>query len=309
MGIYTMYHQKKTIFLFILLILWTAGCGGGTSSDSTQNSEQPLVMSQTPTPLLEQLALTPVTRNEDWTPIERDFDGVMMVLVPAGSFIMGSTQVTRGRTQTQCEQGLGTGLCADDGFDEVNSTNNQTFTQPFWIDKYEVSQAQFAQFNGQKANPNAFVGDNLPVESITWFEAQAFCALRGGRLPTEAEWEYVARGPNELIYPWGNEFVAENVVYSGNTEARTTPVGSIVAGASWVGALDMSGNMGEWVSSLYGNYPYDVRDEDMTDMTSNRVLRGGSWMDSDMFLPSAVRIARDPNTQTFYIGFRCVRSG
>jgi formylglycine-generating enzyme required for sulfatase activity len=302
-----MYHQKQTIFLFIMLILWTAGCGG-SSSDSTQAIEQTRIASQTATPLLEQLALTPVPRNEDWTPVERDFDGVMMVLVPAGSFIMGSTQGASDRTQTQCEQGLGTGFCADDGFDEANSINRQTFTQPFWIDKYEVTQSQFTQFNGLKANPNAFVGANLPIESITWFEAQAFCELRGGRLPTEAEWEYVARGPNELIYPWGNEFVAENVVFNGNTGTTTTSVGSILAGVSWVGALDMSGNMGEWVSSLYGNYPYDVNDENMTDTTSARVLRGGSWVDGDILLPSAIRIALDPNFQTFYIGFRCVRS-
>ncbi|MBC6935116.1 MAG: TIR domain-containing protein [Chloroflexi bacterium] len=121
----------------------------------------------TPVPTLspEQLAaLTPVTRNADWTPVERDFDGVTMVLVPAGCFMMGSNN-----------------------YDNEKPVHEQCFDAPFWIDKYEVTQGQFSRLGGSKVIPNAFTGDNRPVENITWFEARDFCELRGMRLPTEAE--------------------------------------------------------------------------------------------------------------------------
>ncbi|PJF27076.1 MAG: hypothetical protein CUN52_15015, partial [Phototrophicales bacterium] len=170
-----------------------------------------------------------ITTNEQWTPVEQEFDGVVMVLVPKGCFMMGS----------------------DDGDSDEQPVHEQCFDEPFWIDKYEVTQAQFAQFGGRKANPNYFKGDDLPIERITWFEARDYCEQRrGGRLPTEREWEYAARGPKNLIYPWGNEFMANNVVYDGNSNSGTAPVGSREGGISWVGAMDMSGNVWEWVSSL-----------------------------------------------------------
>lgn len=84
------------------------------------------------------------------------------------------------------------------------------------------------------------MGDERPVENITWFEAHTFCELRDTRLPTEAEWEYAARGPDNLNYPWGNEFEEDFVVYQNNSDDQTATVGSRTPGASWVGTLDMS---------------------------------------------------------------------
>ncbi len=224
-----------------------------------------------------------ITINEQWIPIQQEFDGVPMVLVPIGCFMMGS----------------------DVGDSDEQPVHEQCFDEPFWIDKYEVTQAQFARLNGQKANPNQFIGDDLPVESITWFEARDFCVSRGGRLPTEAEWEYAARGPNNLIYPWGNDFVADNVVYSDNSDGRTAPVGSRVGGVSWVGAMDMSGNVWEWVGSLYEPYPYDA-DHERTDDDNQRVLRGGAWLDIDIFVRSTYRDRSVPTGEGDIIGFRCV---
>ncbi|MCL4255830.1 MAG: SUMF1/EgtB/PvdO family nonheme iron enzyme, partial [Anaerolineae bacterium] len=129
------------------------------------------------------MAFMPVVRNEDWTPVEREFDGVMMVLVPVGSFVMGSTQAEIDAAFVQCEESLGVWNCQREWVEREarNGDNTQTFTEPFWIDKYEVSQEQFAQFDGQKADPFEFTGDdNFPVGLITWIEAQAYCEARGG---------------------------------------------------------------------------------------------------------------------------------
>jgi len=221
----------------------------------------------------------------NWTPIEQEFDGVVMVLVPAGCFMMGS----------------------DDGESNKQPVHQQCFDEPFWIDKYEVTQAQFTQLGGQKANLNGFIGDNLPVEQITWFEARDYCENnRGGRLPTEREWEYAARGPNNLIYPWGNDFVADNVVYRENSNSQTAPVGSRTGGVSWIGAMDMAGNVLEWVSSLYVPYPYNS--ENTNDNTSTRVRRGGSWGNIFTSVRSVDRGVGFPSSWDNFVGLRCVRS-
>jgi len=242
----------------------------------------------TPDPL--QAAFTPVTRNANWTPIERDFDGVMMVLVPAGCFDMGSTDANS----------------ADE-----RPVHEQCFDQPFWIDKYEVTQAQFRLLDGTQATAPGFSGDNRPVEQITWFEARDFCELRDGRLPTEREWEYAARGPDSLVYPWSNSWNANNAVW-GNISEGTANVGSIPTGTSWVGALDMSGNVWEWTSSLFEPYPYDAGDGREADTGSRtdvlRVVRGGSWNGFDYYLRSAVRDRYSPTYEGFLVGFRCARS-
>ena len=245
----------------------------------------------TPDPL--QAAFTPVTRNANWTPIERDFDGVMMVLVPAGCFDMGST---------------------DSNSADERPVHEQCFDQPFWIDKYEVTQAQFRLLDGTQATAPGFSGDNRPVEQITWFEARDFCELRDGRLPTEREWEYAARGPDSLVYPWSNSWNANNAnnAVQGNIPEGTANVGSIPTGTSWVGALDMSGNVWEWTSSLFEPYPYDAGDGREADTGSRtdvlRVVRGGSWNGFDYYLRSAVRSGNYQTLGNFNVGFRCARS-
>jgi formylglycine-generating enzyme len=230
----------------------------------------------------------PITRNTDWISITQDFDGVNMVLVPAGCFDMGS----------------------EDGQDDEKPVNRQCFDVPFWLDQTEVTQADFERLNGQKANPNAFDGDQRPVENITWFEARDFCALRGMRLPTEREWEYAARGPDNLIYPWGNDWNPENVVWSGNSERQQVSVGSRPAGASWAGALDMSGNVWEWVSSLY--LPYNTQEEREVDTGSRtdvlRGLRGNSWNGVSVILRAPLRSWTTPDLRANDVGFRCARS-
>lgn len=230
--------------------------------------------------------LTPVLHNTDWTFQEHEFENVPMMLVPAGCFKMGS----------------------EDGAADERPVKQVCFNMPFWIDKTEITNAQFARFEGQADNSNQWKGGNRPRESITWLEARDFCNKRGARLPTEAEWEYAARGPDHLTYPWGNNFAPDNVVYGNNSANQTADVGSRPAGASWVGALDMSGNVKEWVSSLYVDYPYDESHENSSDAISTRVLRGGSW---DNVKPDDLRAAdRLWDALDFKysgIGFRCAR--
>ena len=247
--------------------------------------------SATPTPdaTATLIAFRPQT-NADWTPVERDFDGVAMVLVPVGCFMMGS----------------------DAGDDDERPVHQQCFDQPFWIDKYEVTQAQFRRFGGRQANLPLFSGDNRPVERITWFEARDFCQLRDSRLPTEAEWEYAARGPDNLVYPWGNTWEPNNAVWNRSISQGTANVGSIPAGVSWAGALDMSGNVWEWTSSLYERYPYDETDGREADTGSRtdvlRVLRGGSFLFTTHYLRAADRFRGDPVIVDINDGFRCARS-
>jgi formylglycine-generating enzyme required for sulfatase activity len=230
-------------------------------------------------------------RNVDWSPVVQEFDGVPMVLVPPGCFMMGS----------------------EEGDSDERPVHQQCFAEPFWIDQTEVTQGQFADFGGRAARPSAYSGSSRPVESITWFEARDFCALRGARLPTEAEWEYAARGPDAWIYPWGNARDANLVVWNRGNSQGTAPVGSIPAGASWVGALDMAGNVLEWTRSLYRSYPYDAADGREAD-TGNRtdgyrVMRGGSWSSLNAaFLRATYRGQFNPDISNGNRGFRCVRS-
>jgi len=221
---------------------------------STPTPTPTLTPSNTPTP--RPLGFEPVSRNADWTPVERDFNGVTMVMVPAGCFMMGSTNR-----------------------DSEQPIHEQCFDRPFWIDKTETTQSDFERLRGQKATPNQFNGINRPIEQITWNEARDFCALRGARLPTEVEWEYAARGVDNLAYPWGNDWDPDKLIGLRSSSRGTTVVGYLPAGASWVGALDMSGNVWEWVSSRHEPYPYDATDgrEEQDSTTSIRVHRGGGW--------------------------------
>lgn len=239
-------------------------------------------------------ANTPVAQHADWQPIIRDFDGVPMVLVPVGCFDMGSIT----------------------GADDEQPVHTHCFETPFWIDRYEVAQADFTRLRGIKAQPSGILGPDLPVTNITWFEARDFCALRGARLPYEGEWEYAARGPEALIYPWGNDFDGERVNYQDADDATwldgyqtAAPVAAFPQGASWVGAEQLAGNVWEWTSSAYAAYPYIRTDgrQSPPAATARHSLRGGSWQDSAATMRAANRSTYIVNEYYITVGFRCVR--
>lgn len=263
-----------------------------------------------------QVAEEGVDRNADWQPylnIEnvtvRDFgDGVAMVLVPAGCFEMGSTneQINYAVNELDGQR---------EWYEDEQPVSEQCFDAPFWIDRYEVTNGQFNRLGGEAAAASRWTGSERPREQITWLEAQAFCAKRDARLPTEREWEYAARGPDGLVYPWGNTFVAANVVYDGNSGSQTANVGSRPGGVSWVGAYDMSGNVWEWTASIYDQerFPYPYNKDDGRENTNNStdvsfVLRGGSWSDFDSLVRAALRGGSFADFRGDDYGFRCARS-
>lgn len=223
---------------------------------------------------------TAVPGNTAWQPVSQTVNGVAMVEVPAGCFMMGNE---KGRRDEQPVQQV-------------------CFERPFWIDRDEVT-------NGQFGSEGPFSGAAKPRTNLTWFEARDYCAARGARLPTEAEWEYAARGPDSLIYPWGDQFNADNLVYDANFNGQLADVGSRPAGVSWVGAYDLAGNAWEWVSSLYRPYPYQAQDgrEDPNNTTSRRVYRGGMGSYIDYGTSAATRFRRAPSERDWFVGFRCAQ--
>jgi formylglycine-generating enzyme required for sulfatase activity len=203
-------------------------------------------------------------------------------------------------------------------------------TKSYWIDKYEVTNEAFNAFvqNGGYRNrgvwteagwkwlsrqlvdqlPRSCEGNlpGNPVACVTWYEADAYARWRGGRLPTEAEWEYAARGPRSLVYPWGNEFVSSltNVLDGKGLK----PVGSYPNGASWVGAHDMAGNVMEWVQDWLGDYTAEAPVDPTGPVNGEvKVEKGGWWGGPFLAARCAYRHFEDPPEYgDHHIGFRIV---
>jgi formylglycine-generating enzyme required for sulfatase activity len=264
-----------------------------------------------------------VTRNADWTPVIQTFDGVEMVLVPPGCFRMGSTDAQIDAAMALYGQQTGN-TAQREWFTDEQPVHEVCFDQPFWIDRYEVTNGQFARFGGQAGRASYWTDADRPRERITWFEARDFCALRGARLPTEAEWEYAARGPDGLAYPWGDTFGGTRLNYCDRNceydwrdtthddgHRYTAPVGSYPAGVSWVGALDLSGNVWEWVADWYDSAYYSASPRVNPQGPASgtlRVLRGGSWYGLGDGVRAAFRSRLEPDDGDDYFGFRCARS-
>jgi formylglycine-generating enzyme required for sulfatase activity len=237
-------------------------------------------------------------------------DGVKMtlVLVPPGKFRMGSPPDEKGRNE-------------DETLHEV------TLTEPFYLGKTEVTQAQYRALG--VANPSRFKGADRPVETVSWEEASAWAEQltkkHGGkhlyRLPAEAEWEYSCRGGRSCSQPFGigdgRALSSSEANFNGNfpyggadkgpcLEATRT-VGSYKANA--LGLHDLHGNVWEWCQDWYGPYP----DGAVTNPTgpaegSNRVRRGGSWDNHGRRCRAADRVGDEPGNRDGNPGFRLARS-
>lgn len=296
--------MRQFLFLLIPFLPVLAACTGKPDSPPATRAPDVAAVAITQTALYAQQATqiavfrTPhVTQTTlsaaDTTGRIATFDGVEMALVPPGCFEMGS----------------------DGGQSDEVPAHRQCFDAPFYIDRFEVSNEQFIRLGGQAAEPGRWTDPDHPREQVTWFEARDFCAGRGDgvRLPTEAEWEYAARGPEGPVFPWGDTLIPDNVVYIDNTGSQTAPVGSRPGGASWVGAQDMSGNVKEWVSTIYSTYlpyPYTASDkrEDPANTTERRTLRGGSFLSTWGELRAFSREGSYPHYTGSDIGFRCARA-
>jgi len=156
-------------------------------------------------------------------------------------------------------------------------------------------------------------GDEHPVVSLLWNHCHKSCQRLSLELPTEAQWEYAARGPDSLRYAWGHDWDEDRLCWSGNQGpgGRTFPVGSFPSGASWCGALDMVGNVWEWCADrYYVDYYADSSPRDPAGPSSgrNRVLRGGSWGYGAASCRSANRYSGAPGEGGVYGGCRVARS-
>jgi serine/threonine protein kinase len=291
-----------------------------TETATTQPTE---TVSPTPT-------LAPTLGPTTIVQIIRPQDGMPMVLIPAGSYMMGAANAD-----------------ANAGLDERPS--HEVTLDGFYIDRHEVTVAQYVAFLNalgtghagtclgytclrtsfetlqshilwnQDVIYEAEAGyEQYPVNNVSWFGAQAYCEWVGGRLPTEAEWEFAARGTDGRIYPWGNEAPDELRAVFGQSDFEVLqPVTALPQGASFFGLSAMAGNVKEWVGDWYDSaYYLNSPTENPTgpqngfNVRDPKVLRGGSWMSENVDLRTSARAGDSPISFNQFgpdAGFRCVQ--
>ncbi len=233
-----------------------------------------------------------------------DEDGMVMVYVPAGEFLMGSAD-------------------SDSQAHGNEKPQHKVYLDAFWIDRTEVTNAQYnkcVQAGVCKvsdfANDSNYNGDNQPVVAVDWSQAQAYCQWAGRQLPTEAQWEKAARGTDGRVYPWGDqlatcEYAVMNEGSGNGCGARDAPwpVGSKPQGASPYGALDMAGNAWEWVADWLDEGYYATpppKNPPGPSFGTYRVVRGGSFDNESIDVRGSYRGGDFPVGWDFIRGFRCV---
>ena len=231
-----------------------------------------------------------------------------MVLVPAGSFLMGSDPRR------------------DPAAGPQEQPQRQVYLGAFEIDRYEVTNAHYLLFvlaTGApwppywKADPFTEKMARHPVIGITWQEASAYCRWAGKRLPTEAEWEKAARGTDGRLFPWGNQpagWGRSNIAHPGSKRGLKYPplanVDRYDRGVSPYGIYQMAGNVAEWVADWFNAEYYQDAASDNPQgpgLGQDKVFRGGSWNEDPEVARSAGRGAQAPDHRSYLIGFRCAR--
>jgi len=236
----------------------------------------------------------------------REKDGMEMVYVPAGMSQMG-----------------------DDDGSKDEQPEQEIYLDASWIDKYEVTNGQYSICvqEGVCTKPGEtksftreyYYGaeefDNFPVAYVDWYQASEYCQWAGGSLPTEAQWEKAARGSDGRTYPWGEKEptcdLANFKFADKECVGDTTSVGSYPKGVSLYGALDMAGNVWEWIADRYSGiaYAYMLQDNENPTGPDNgdyRVIRGGSYLNQKNSIRSFDRFYAHPVVSWNDIGFRCV---
>jgi serine/threonine-protein kinase len=279
---------------------------------------------------------TPTVTQEYISPI----DGMELMQVPAGEFLMGVTQ---------SDQDYLFGICSTcDRTSFYDAPQRNIYLDEYWIDRTEVTVAQFAQFvnaTGYRTTAETqgwswtFVPSinnftqtygrdwlhpqgvlisvdeygQHPVVHVSWNDAAAYCAWAGRRMPTEAEWEKAARGEDGRLFPWGNGLPTAQLANINVANSGTMPVGSYPAGASPYGVQDMTGNVWEWTGGFWQENYYSVMPSENPPgppTGTNYVFRGGSWgtfLDTELvLLSSAYRISNPAGYSNDLLGLRCV---
>jgi len=221
-------------------------------------------------------------------------DSALVVLIPAGEFLMGS---------------------AKNNGEPSEQPQHLVYLSDFFIDKTEVTWRQFrkyAETTGRQMSPSPISGtpDDYPVSFILWKEAKDYCEWIGGRLPTEAEWEKAARGTDGRKYPWGNEWDQERCNSIDGGPHSPEGVGSFPACVSPYGLLDMSGSMWEWCSDWYDEQFYSKSPSANPHGPASgtrRIIRGGAWMSQPLWLRTTYRFSVPPTTRKADHSFRCVQ--
>jgi len=271
-----------------------------------------------------------------------DSFGIKQVYVPAGCFLMGSTD---SQAQDIIAELVGSGTAKTDAQNvafESQPQHQVCITKAYWVDEFDVTNAAFDAFvkAGGYADNSLWSGDGLswklsnnvtgpstednlnnnctelfnapnqPRVCVNYYEAEAYARWRGGRLPTEAEWEYTARSTDGQIYPWAGAFDKSKANTSESNINRTTAVDAYPAGRSWVGAYDMAGNVFQWVSDWSGiDYYKNSPKQDPTGPSigiTDRMVRGGSFASNLTFARSAFRFSTNPTWRYSFLGFRAV---
>lgn len=222
--------------------------------------------------------------------------GMEFARIPEGSFLMGCGDFTE--------------VC----YEDETPRHRVTITKPFYMGKYLVTQKEWLAIIG--SNPSSFKGDTLPVDSVSWNDAQAFIVglnakegINKYRLATEAEWEYAARAGTASAFSFGNDEsqLGEYGWFDANSGRQTHPVGQLQPNA-W-GLYDMHGNLWEWVQDYHAEEYYlnsSVEDPTGPETGDYRVKRGGGWISSAWYCRSAHRIRNAPDSRYFVNGFRIV---
>jgi formylglycine-generating enzyme required for sulfatase activity len=277
---------------------------------------------------------------DTWT---RRRDRMEMVYLPAGEYRMGSADDEVAIAVELCDK-YHAGCHTCDPERDICKSAWYANEQPahavamdaFWLDRTEVTTTQYQRCERSgacdaPAKPSlytihSYYGNseygNYPVINVSWGQAAAYCEWVGGRLPTEAEWEYAARGADWRMFPWGEgldgtqmNHCDANCWYGWRDESTddgyevTAPVGSFPEGESWCGALDLAGNVWEWVADWYADdyYSSSPTENPRGPATGEfRVIRGGSWGLEPVYAHSTHRGKADPGRTKIYWGFRCV---
>jgi len=220
-------------------------------------------------------------------------DGLKYVWIPPGSFQMGCSPGDK-----ECQ-------------DDEKPPHQVTITKGYWLGQTEVTVGAYKRFAGGtgKGMPSApdfnpdWSHEQMPIVNVSWDDAQAYCTWAGGRLPTEAEWEYAARaGSTEARYG----HIDEVAWYSSNTGQKTHEVGQKRANS--FGLYDILGNVWEWVNDWYDEkYSQGSPSQDPAGATSGqyRVLRGGSWLNNPRLVRVSFRFRYNPGNRNYHYGFRC----